>query len=172
MINIVLYQPEIAPNTGNIIRTCHATESKLHIILPASFDLHPKWFKRSGAGKWLSDIPHEIHKNIEEFNKLYLNENIYYASRYGKQYHTTPNYKININEDIFIMFGRESTGLPHSLLKDKIEKVIRIPMVEEARSLNLATTVMLLIYEVHRQNNFNGLSKFEVQKGKDFLDTK
>lgn len=168
MINVVLYQPEISPNTGNIIRSCFATGAKLHIIKPTSFDIHPKWLKRPAAGKHLTDIQHEIHASYEDFNKKYGKETIYYVSRYGKQYHSTPDYAKH-KEDIFLMYGRESTGLPFDLLNDNLDMCIRVPMVEKSRSLNLANTVIMTVYEVLRQKEYDGLSKFEVIKGKDWI---
>lgn len=171
MINVVLYQPEIPQNTGNIIRTCFATNAKLHIILPIAFDLHPKWFKRYGAGKMLSDIPHEIHASYEDFYNKYGKEKIFYITRYGQINYSSIDFKgeTEKNENIFLMFGRESTGIPKEILKDNFDNCLRVPMTPESRSLNLANSVMLLVYEVHRQTGFIGLSNFEVQKGKDWL---
>ena len=168
MINVVLYQPEIAPNTGNIIRTCYCTGAKLHIIKPIAFDLHPKWLKRSAAGILLSDIEHEIHDSYADFHAKYKNEKIFYITRYGMQKHTAPNYS-EVKGDIFLMFGRESTGIDLKVLKNNLAACVRIPMTSKARSLNLANTVMLMVYEVHRQTGDQGLEPFEVQKGKDWL---
>ena len=171
MINIILFQPEIPTNTGNIIRTCLATNSKLHIIKPIGFDLHPKWTKRAAAGRLLSNIEHEIHDSYEQFLKKYKNKEIFYITRYGmKNYSDAPFKKIySENKEVWIMFGKESTGIPKKIMQKSLNHCLRIPMVPEERSLNLATTVMLLAYEIHRQNNFNGLSEYEVQKGKDFI---
>ena len=168
MIHVVLYQPEISPNTGNIIRSCFATGAKLHIIKPTAFDIHPKWLKRPAAGKHLTDIEHEIHASYEDFNNKYGDRKIFFVTRYGKQYHSTPDYA-SIKEDIFLMYGRESTGLPFDLLDDNIEQCVRVPMMAESRSLNLANTVMMTVYEVLRQRDYEGLSKFEVIKGKDWI---
>ena len=168
MINVVLYQPEISPNTGNIIRSCYATGAKLHIIKPTAFDIHPKWFKRPSAGKYLSDIEHEIHESYEDFKNKYGNEVIYYVTRYGKQYHSTPDYKKHKN-DIFLMYGRESTGIPLDILRDNLKMCIRVPMTPNCRSLNLANTVMMTVYEVSRQLGYPELSQFEIQKGADWL---
>ncbi len=168
MLHIVLYQPEIAPNTGNIIRTCSATGAKLHIIKPIAFDLEPKYLKRPAAGRLLEDIPHEIHDSYDDFKEKYGDKVIFYVTRYGQQYHSNPKYG-EIKEDIFLMFGRESTGIPKEIMRDKLDMCVRIPMTAHERSLNLANTVMLMSYEVLRQQNYDGLSKFEVQKGKDWL---
>ena len=167
MINIILYQPEIPPNTGNIIRTCFATKSRLHIIKPIAFDLKPKWLKRAAAGKWLSDIEYEIHENYDEFNKKYQNKKIWYITRYGQKTYSNANFKNE--EEIWLMFGRESTGIPKEILKNNFEYCLRIPMIKENRSVNLANCVFLLTYEVLRQNNFKNLSKFEIQKGKNWI---
>ncbi|NQZ65971.1 MAG: tRNA (cytidine(34)-2'-O)-methyltransferase [Mycoplasmatales bacterium] len=172
MINIILYQPEIPNNTGNIIRTTLATGSKLHIIKPISFDLHPKWLKRAAAGRLLSDIPHEIHSSYNDFLKLYGDKKIYYITRYAQNTYSDAPFKEDIENDgeIWLMFGRESTGIPKEIMKKSLETTLRIPMIAEERSLNLSTTVMLLVYEAHRQNGYKGLSKFEVQKGKNFIN--
>lgn len=171
MINIVLYQPEIPNNTGNIIRTCLATGAKLHIIRPIAFELHPKWMKRAAAGRLLSDIEHEVHNSYEDFIKAYGDKNIYYVTRYGQHNYSDAPFKkeFDNNNEVWLMFGRESTGIPKEILKTGLDRCLRIPMVPEERSLNLATTVMLLAYEAHRQNGFDGLSEYEVQKGKDFI---
>ncbi|WP_033161152.1 tRNA (cytidine(34)-2'-O)-methyltransferase [[Mycoplasma] collis] len=171
MLNIVLYQPEISPNTGNIIRTCFAVGAKLHIIKPIAFDLEPKYLKRPAAGKRLSDIRHEIHANYDEFKKLYGNKNIFYITRYGFKSYSDVNFKKEDFEkkEIFLMFGAESTGIPKEILQNNIENCLRIPMVEEARSINLANSVFLLAYEVMRQLKFKNLSLYESQKGKDFI---
>ncbi|MGZ9413306.1 tRNA (cytidine(34)-2'-O)-methyltransferase [Mycoplasma sp. 480] len=171
MLNIILYQPEISPNTGNIIRTCFALGAKLHIIRPIAFILEPKWLKRPAAGKRLSDIRHEIHNNYEEFNQKYKNQKIYYITRYGQKTYSDVNFKeIDQNgQDIFLMFGTESTGIPKKILQKDLQSCLRIPMVAENRSINLANSVILVAYEVMRQLDFKNLSLFEVQKGKDFI---
>ncbi|VEU58538.1 TrmH family RNA methyltransferase [Mycoplasmopsis gallinacea] len=171
MLNIVLYQPEICPNTGNIIRTCFALGAKLHIIKPLGFDLHPKYLKRAGAGRMLSDIPHEVHADYEQFYKKYHDKHIYYITRYGQKTYTDVNYKQTYeqNGEIWLMFGRESTGIDKDILFNNLERCLRIPMVSAMRSINLANCVSILGFEVMRQLDFQDLSKFEVEKGKDFL---
>lgn len=167
MINIVLYQPEIPPNTGNIIRTCFATNAKLHIIHPIAFDLHHPMIKRASAGRTINEINFQEYKNYDEFCKINGDKNIYYITRYGLKKYTEPNFKIE--KDIWIMFGTESTGIPKKILQSSIDTCLRIPMTEQCRSLNLANSVHLLTYEILRQKDFQGLSEFEVQKGKDFI---
>ncbi|MBD5423356.1 MAG: tRNA (cytidine(34)-2'-O)-methyltransferase [Mycoplasma sp.] len=167
MINIVLYLPEIPPNTGNIIRTCYATGAKLHIIKPISFDIFHPNIKRAAAGRTIEDIDYEIHENYNEFIKKYRDKKIYYLTRYGLKKYTDIDF--SKNEEIWIMFGTESTGIPKKILQSSIERCIRIPMKPKCRSLNLANSVNLVTYEILRQKNFEGLSEFENQKGKDFI---
>lgn len=173
MINIVLYQPEISPNTSNIIRTCYATSVKLHIIKPIAFELHPHWMKRQGAGIFLSDVDHEVHSSYEQFYKKYGHKKIFYITRYGKKTYSDINFKEEFfaaDEEIFLMFGRESTGIDLKILQENLSNCLRIPMDKKNRSLNLANSVAILVYEVLRQLNFLDLSVYEVQKGQDFLE--
>lgn len=167
MINVVLFQPEIPPNTGNIIRTCYATGAKLHIIKPLAFDLFHPTIKRASAGRVLEDIEYQIYENYDKFLKLHHNKDIYYITRYGLKNYTKVDYK-NMN-DVWIMFGRESTGIPKEILQTKIDNCLRIPMKAVCRSLNLANSVNLLVYEILRQKDFTDLSEFEIQKGKNFI---
>ncbi|TDV24306.1 tRNA (cytidine/uridine-2'-O-)-methyltransferase [Mycoplasmopsis mustelae] len=173
MLNVVLYQPEICPNTGNIIRTCFALGAKLHIIKPLGFDLHPKWLKRYGAGRMLSDIPHEVHENYEAFYNKYYDKKIYYITRYGLKTYTDVDFKqiYQQNKEIWLMFGRESTGINKEILSNHLDSCLRIPMVSQMRSINLANCVCILGFEVMRQLDFQDLSLYEVEKGKDFLLT-
>ncbi|MGL4343438.1 MAG: tRNA (cytidine(34)-2'-O)-methyltransferase [Metamycoplasmataceae bacterium] len=167
MLNIILYQPEIPPNTGNIIRICHATNAKLHIIKPTSFDLFHSSIKRAAAGRTLEDINYQIYDSYDEFVKKNDDILIYYITRYGLKNYSEINFKEK--KDVWIMFGRESTGIPKKILQTNIDNCLRIPMAEQCRSLNLANSVILVVYEVLRQNNFENLSKFEIQKGKNFI---
>ncbi|OYD27069.1 tRNA (cytidine/uridine-2'-O-)-methyltransferase [Mycoplasma testudineum] len=171
-INIVFYQPEIPGNTGNTMRTAVATNSKFHIIKPLAFDLdHPK-MKRFAAGYDNDDFDMEVHKSYDEFISKYGNKKIFYITRYGMKNYADKNYveeaKLNGGE-IWIMFGRESTGIPKQIMKQDLDRALRIPMSTKARSLNLATAVNIVCYEILRQFNFEGLSEFEVQKGKDWI---
>ncbi|VEU78759.1 TrmH family RNA methyltransferase [Metamycoplasma arthritidis] len=171
MINVILYQPEISPNTANIIRTCFATNAKLHIIKPTAFDLHPHWLKRKAAGHFLSEIEHEIHANYEQFFKKYGDKNIYYITRYGLSNYSQIDWKneLDNNKEIWVMFGTESTGISKKIMQTKIANCLRIPMFAQCRSLNLANSVAIVLYEIMRQNSFPNLSEFESQKGKDFI---
>ncbi|WP_027334927.1 tRNA (cytidine(34)-2'-O)-methyltransferase [Mycoplasmopsis felifaucium] len=173
MLNIVLFEPEIPPNTANIIRTCFALGAKLHIIKPISFDLNPKYLKREAAGRLLSDIQHEVHNSYQDFYAKYKNKNIYYITRYGEISYSDIDYSKIYNQDkeVWLMFGKESTGIDKNILKDHLDRCLRIPMVSAMRSINLANCVAILGFEVMRQLDFRDLSKVEVQKGKDFLKT-
>ncbi|ENY69488.1 tRNA/rRNA methyltransferase [Mycoplasmopsis bovigenitalium 51080] len=172
MLHIVLYQPEICPNTGNIIRTCYALGAKLHIIKPIGFELLPKWLSRPAAGRLLSDIQHEIHASYDDFYKKYSSKNIFYITRYGQKSYVEPNYKNVAMQDheIWVMFGRESTGIDKQILSSNISNCLRIPMVSAMRSLNLANCVSIIGFEIMRQLDFEGLSYFESQKGKFYLN--
>ena len=151
MINIVLLEPEIPQNTGNIVRTCAATGAKLHLIEPFGFTFEDKHLKRAGLDYWdLADIC--TYKNYDEFlekNSGKINQ-IFYASTKSKSNHTQVQYE----GDVYVMFGKESKGIPESILHDNYDKCIRIPMKKDVRSLNLANSVALIVYEYHRQHDF------------------
>lgn len=167
MIKIVLYQPEKPSNVGNIIRTCNATESDLIIIGPLSFTLDDKALKRAGMD-YIDLAKIKIYPSYEEFNKDFINKNIFYVTRYSKNVYTS--IKVNDpSEEYIFMFGKESSGIPKNILKNNINKTIRIPMAISARSLNLSNSVAIILYEALRQAKFYGLSTKEVIKGEDFL---
>ena len=151
MINIVLLEPEIPQNTGNIVRTCAATGARLHLIEPFGFTFEDKYLKRAGLDYWdLADIC--TYKNYAEFlekNEGRINQ-IFYASTKSNHNHTEVEY----TEDVYVMFGKESKGIPEEILNDNYEKCIRIPMKKDVRSLNLANSVALIVYEYHRQYDF------------------
>lgn len=167
MINIVLYAPEIPSNTGNIMRTSMASHANLILIRPLGFELSDKYLKRSGMD-YVKDTDYTIYDSFEEFEQHH-HGNYYLISRYGKETYSDANFKDD-DEDIYLIFGNESRGLSKDILKKYKHKALRIPMVENARSLNLANTVALVVYEAHRQNGFKKLSKTEVIKGADFID--
>ena len=167
MINIVLYEPEIPTNTGNIMRTCVATGTKLHLIEPLGFSLDEKSVKRSGAN-YIDKLDYKVYKNYEEFEKE--NKGTYYFfTRYGKKAHTEFDYS-NKDENIYLIFGKESTGIDKKILKNNLDKCMRIPMTKDVRSLNLSNCAAIVVYEVLRQQNFNDLLRYEPHKGKDFLE--
>ncbi len=149
-LNIVLFEPEIPQNTGNIARTCVLTSSKLHLIKPLGFDISEKNVKRAGLDYW-KDLNLEVHDNYYDFKKKYGCNNIYIATTHGKKYYHEVKYK----KDDFILFGRESSGLPDYIREENIDNSIRIPIISTStRSLNLANSVSIIIYEALRQLNF------------------
>jgi len=167
MIHIVLYQPEIPQNTGNIMRTCAATNTQLHLIKPLGFALDEKSVRRSGMDYREIIEPH-VYENYEHF--VSLNKGKYYfITRYGKKAPSQMDFN-ECDEDIYLFFGRESTGIPKDILRPHLETCLRLPMVEHARSLNLSNTVAIVVYEVLRQLDFPGLSRVEVLKGEDWLE--
>ena len=168
MIHIVLYRPEKPQNTGNIMRTCVAIHATLHIIGPITFSVDNKDLKRVGMD-YIDDLKMEFHPTYEDFIKAYPEADTYYVTRYAKTVYSSYDFSKKQVQDIFLMFGRESTGIPHDILKEHQDKLMRIPMVPEARSLNLSNCVALVTYEVLRQQNFPNLATEEAIKGPDFL---
>lgn len=175
MINIVLVYPEIPNNTGNIVRTCAATGAKLHVIEPCGFSWEDKYLKRSGLDYWdLATV--KRYENMQAFlkanfsDKADLNDNVAIAVRNtkvnsGEQFFfastkSAHNFtEVEYKEDCWVFFGRETKGLDEELLHENYEDCVRIPMRAEARSLNLANSVALFIYEYHRQHAFDGLKE-------------
>ncbi|SKA73088.1 tRNA (cytidine/uridine-2'-O-)-methyltransferase [Clostridium sp. USBA 49] len=149
-LNIVLFQPEIPQNTGNIARTCVLTNSKLHLIKPLGFSLDEKHLKRAGLDYW-QYLDLEIHESYEDFRNKYKEGNFYFSTTKGKKYYTQVSYQ----EGDFIIFGRETSGLPDYIRNSNLDNLIRVPMLETStRSLNLSNTVAILAYEALRQMNF------------------
>lgn len=159
MINVVLLEPEIPQNTGNIVRTCAATGAKLHLIEPFGFTFEDKFLKRAGLDYWdLADI--SVYKSFEDFlekNKGKLDKMLF-ASTKARHNHTEVVY----GDDCWVMFGRESRGIPEEILHDNYDKCIRIPMRANTRSLNLANSVAIIVYEYLRQHDFSDM----LQEGK------
>ena len=160
--NIVLVEPEIPQNTGNIARTCAATGARLHLVKPMGFEIDDKKLKRAGLDYWhMLDITY--YENIDDFFKKNIDGNFYYASTKSLYRHSDISFK----DGDYILFGKETKGLDESLLKNNKEKCIRIPMIEGARSLNLSNSVAIVIYEALRQNNYfeletqGSLTKFD-----------
>ena len=150
-INIVLYQPEIPPNTGNIARTCALTGLKLHLIKPLGFHIDDKSVKRAGLDYWhLLDL--EVHESLDDFLLKYGNEEIYLSTTKATQYYTDIDY----SDNCFIIFGKETAGLPDDLHKKYKSNEIKIPMRshEDVRSLNLSNSVAIIAYEVIRQTGY------------------
>ena len=164
MINIVLFEPEIPQNTGNIMRTCVATNAKLHLIEPLGFKINDKTIKRCGVN-YIENCDYKIYANFEEFKK-HNPGNYYYFTRYGSKPHTEFSFK---EENIYLIFGKESTGIPKEILKDHLDRCIRLPMTDKVRALNLSNCVAIATYEVLRQNDYFDLLRYEPFKGKDYL---
>ena len=167
MLHIVLFRPEKPQNTGNIMRTCVAIHATLHIIGPITFSVDNKDLKRVGMD-YIDDLKMKFYPDYDSFLKENETANIYYVTRYANKVYSTYDLS-NALEDIYLMFGRESTGIPHDILRSHENRLMRIPMVPEARSLNLSNCVALVAYEVLRQQNFPSLATEEAIKGPDFL---
>ncbi|MEG1613579.1 MAG: tRNA (cytidine(34)-2'-O)-methyltransferase [Clostridia bacterium] len=150
-MNIVLLEPEIPQNTGNIVRTCAATGTRLHLIEPLGFDISEKAVRRAGLDYW-KDCEIFVYKNIDEFFSK-NNGNYYYSSTKAAHRYDEVKYL----SDDYIFFGAETRGLPEELLHENYNKAIRIPMKNGCRSLNLSNSVAIVLYEALRQNDFNGL---------------
>ena len=153
MINIVLVEPEIPQNTGNIIRTCAATDSVLHIVRPIGFDLSDKHLKRAGLDYW-TYADFRFYDSIEELFEKYPNSTFYFFSTKGKKVYSDAKYK---NGD-FLVFGKETRGLPEPLLEKHYDECVRLPMMNETRSLNLSNSVCVGVYEALRQLGYPWLS--------------
>lgn len=166
MINVVLFEPEIPANTGNIMRTCVATNSILHLIKPLGFSLEDKYIKRCGVN-YIDKCKYFVYENIDEFFEKNKGE-YYFFTRYGHKPHTSFDYSNNKN--IYLFFGKESTGIPTSILKPYLDRCIRIPMTNNVRALNLSNTVCVAVYEVLRQKNYEGLLFDEPFKGTNFIE--
>ena len=152
MLNIVLHEPEIPQNTGNIGRTCVATGTILHLIEPLGFSLNEKAFKRAGMDYW-EHLDVTVYDDYEDFLNIYPGAKIYMATTKGPNVYSDVKYE----PDCYIMFGKESGGIPEDILVNNQETAIRIPMNPEIRSLNLSNSVAIVLYEALKQNNFAGM---------------
>lgn len=168
-INVVLFEPEIPQNTGNIMRSCVGFNAKLHLIKPLGFSLDDKHMKRSSVD-YFEYLDYEVYENLDDF----LSKNkgdFYFLTRYG---HKTPK-EIDIKDvdgPIYFMFGRESTGIPYDILKSHLNRCFRIPTTDNVRSLNLSNCVAIILYEATAQLNYEGLICHEPDKfkGEFFID--
>ena len=151
-LNIVLFEPEIPANTGNIGRTCVATGTRLHLIEPLGFRLNEKSIKRAGMDYW-EHLDVTRYMNFEEFLEKNPDAKIYMATTKGQHVYTEVNYE----PDCYIMFGIESAGIPEEILVQHPDNCIRIPMLSEIRSLNLSNSVAVVLYEALRQNHFESM---------------
>lgn len=168
MINVVLYEPEIPANTGNIIRTCMASGSSLHLIEPLGFSFDDKYLRRSGMD-YIKDADIHIYKNWEEFEKANPDGEYYFMTRYGKKAPSAFDFS-DPNKNYYFVLGKESTGIAKPILKKHLEHCMRLPMKPNARSLNLSNCAAILVYEALRQQDYPDLSPVEVLKGEDFLE--
>ena len=150
MINIVLYNPQIPPNTGNIMRLCSNTGFKLHIIEPVGFSLDDKSLKRAKLD-YFSDINPTIYKSYKSFIDAIDEKKIYAVTKFGTRIYTEVKY----DKDIFLLFGSETTGLPEVILSKLKNRSIKIPMINDSRSLNLSNSVAIVVYEVWRKLKFS-----------------
>ena len=157
-LNIVLVEPEIPQNTGNIARTCAAIGAKLHLVHPLGFILSEKSVKRAGLDYW-DKLDIEEHSSLNDFLSKYLPEsnNMFFSTTKGKHIYSEPDY--SSMDEVFLLFGKETKGLPEDLLLKYIDNTIRIPMRETLRSLNLSNSVCVVAYEVFRKCNFSGLEE-------------
>lgn len=167
MINIVLIEPEIPQNTGNIMRTCAGTDTKLHLIRPLGFSLDEKSIKRSGVN-YIEHCNYFVYDNYDDF--LAKNKGVFFfLTRYGKKPPSSFNFK-EIEGDIYLVFGKESTGIPKEILKNNLDMCFRIPMNENIRALNVSNAVAITLFEVLRQLDYPNLSQTEIFKGEDYLE--
>ena len=172
MNNIVLYQPEIPQNTGNIMRTCVATNTKLHLIKPLGFELDSAHIKRSGVN-YIDKLEYVVYENWDDFKSKNPGK-YFYFTRYGKKPHSDFDFRPSNGENIYLVFGKESTGIPKEILKDELDRCMRIPMTSNVRALNVSNSVAVAIYEALRQQDYNDLLREEPEdeghKGADFLE--
>jgi len=154
-IHVVLYQPEIPPNTGNIARTCVATNTDLHLIHPLGFNIDTKTARRAGMDYWEDAVVHH-YDSLEEVLMKYPEATFYFVETGGSKRYTDVDLS-NAFTDIFFVFGNESSGLPKDLLAEHANQILTIPMSSKVRSLNLSNTAAILIYEALRQQNYPGM---------------
>lgn len=157
-LNVVLVEPEIPQNTGNIVRTCAATGAKLHLVKPLGFSIADRYLKRAGLDYW-DKLEIEEHESFLEFLEKYKPEekNMFFVTSKGTHQYTEPRY--NEMDEIFVLFGKETKGLPEDIMKQYLEQTIRIPMRDGIRCLNLSNAVSIVTYEILRQTNFENLKE-------------
>lgn len=154
MLNIVLVEPEIPQNTGNIARTCAALGARLHLVKPMGFEVNSAKLKRAGLDYWkFLDITY--YESLQEFLNQHKEEKMYFLTTKAKKIYSDASYP----DDVYLLFGKETKGLPEWLLRENYDKCIRIPMINDARSLNLSNAVAIVAYEYFRQKSFIGLNQ-------------
>lgn len=164
-INIVLLEPEIPQNTGNIARTCAATGASLHLIRPLGFEIDDRKLKRAGLDYW-NELDITYYDGLEDFYNQHKDACVYYFSTKAPRAYT----EITYGEKVYLMFGKETRGLPEELLVENKDKCVRIPMRDKLRSLNLSNSVAIAVYEVLRQRDFEGLREDGVLIQYDWRD--
>ena len=165
-LNIVLYEPEIPQNTGNVMRICVATGVLLHLIEPFGFNLDQKSLRRAGLD-YINELEYRTYKSYDEFKEKNYGE-FFFMTRYGSSPHSEFDYT-SVDKDIYLIFGKESTGIDKKVLRNNLNRCFRLPMRKGIRSLNLSNCVAVCLYEVLRQFEYEGLSFEETIKGRDFL---
>ena len=153
MFNIVLVEPEIPQNTGNIVRTCHATGCRLHLVRPLGFEVSDRYLKRAGLDYW-DEVEIFYYDGFGEIKEKYPDATFWYFTTKGLKIHSDAQ----IREGDFLVFGKETKGLPEELLVKNRENCLRIPMIGETRSLNLSNSVAIAVYEGLRQNDFENFN--------------
>ena len=157
-VKVVMVEPESPQNTGNIARTCAALGAKLHLVHPLGFNISEKAVKRAGLDYW-DKVEIEEHESFEKFLEKYKPEenDMFFVTTKGKHVYSEPEYKKM--DEVYLLFGKETKGLPEDILKKYIDKTIRIPMRPTLRSLNLSNSVAIVVYDVYRQNQFENLEE-------------
>ena len=166
MINVVLFEPEIPENTGNIMRTCAGTGAKLHLIRPLGFALNEGIVKRS-AVNYMDKVNYTLYDDFDDFVEKNPGE-YYFFTRYGKKPHSEIDFT-DKSKNIYLIFGKESTGIPKEILRKYLDRCIRIPCSDDIRCLNVSNCVAIAVYEVLRQQDYNDLLRYEPFKGEDCL---
>ncbi|UCC40552.1 MAG: tRNA (uridine(34)/cytosine(34)/5-carboxymethylaminomethyluridine(34)-2'-O)-methyltransferase TrmL [Candidatus Aminicenantes bacterium] len=151
-LNVVLFEPEIPQNTGNIVRTCAAVGARLHLIKPLGFSVRDRYLKRAGLDYWQM-VEIEYYDNISEFINKNIGGNFIFITKKASQ----PYDKIDFSGNVFLVFGKETAGLPENILNEFWDRCYRIPMKSDARSLNISNAVAIVVYEALKQNGFSGL---------------
>ncbi len=166
MLNIVLFEPEIPQNVGNIMRTCAGTDTHLHLIEPMGFRLNQKSVKRSSAN-YEDSCEYTIYLDMEDFYSKNKGA-YYYLTRYATKSYCDVDFS-NKDENIYLIFGKESTGIPKEILQNNLDNCLRIPTNDKIRALNVGNSVAITLFEALRQQEFNDLLLYDTQKGKDYL---
>ncbi len=155
-LNVVLYQPETPANTGNIARTCAATNATLHLIRPLGFSTDNKILKRAGLDYW-QFVNVQYYDSLEELFEKHENGEFYFITKFGEKAHSSFDFS-DLDKEHFFVFGRETSGLPKELIENNVERCVRLPMTDVVSSLNVSNTAAVLLYEVLRQQNYPRLS--------------